>query len=318
MQPDVAIVIVSFHSLEDIVRCLAALEKSSWRHFRVVICENGGETAYRKLQARLPTQMKDGQPVELLKAPDNLGYGGGINFSLDHTAPADLYWILNPDTEPAPQALEAMLARLNLGDCTAIGHDLVLADGCLASSGGQWRPWTARAISLNKGKPPGPQADTQALENCINYIIGASMLITRGFYERVGKMREDYFLYCEEVEWCLRAIRKGEKLGYAPGAVVLHAQGTATGGGGALRTRSKTAIYLSERNRILLTRDVFPGHLVFAAPLSLLHLLIKYGKAGAWRQSGYAISGWLAGLRDERGKPQWLENGVTDSHDRPT
>jgi GT2 family glycosyltransferase len=155
------------------------------------------------------------------------------------------------------------------------------------------------------------------LETRINYIVGASMLITRDFHQRTGKMREDYFLYCEEVEWCLRAIRQGERLGYAPDAVVLHAQGTATGGGGALKTRSRAAIYLSERNRILLTRDVFPGHLAITAPLSLLHLLIKYGKAGAWRQAGYAISGWLAGLRNERGKPHWLENGVTNPNDRP-
>ena len=313
----VAIVIISFHSLGDIVRCLTALEKSTWHHFRIVICENGGEDAYRMLQAGLPAQLKAGQTVEILRAPDNLGYAGGINFSIDHTAPAELYWILNPDTEPQPQALEAMLARLRQGDCTAVGHDLVLDDGRLASSGGRWRQWTARAISINKGKFRRPQANMRALENSINYIIGASMLITREFYQRTGKMREDYFLYCEEVEWCLRAIRLGERLGYAPDAVVLHAQGTATGGGGELKTRSKTAIYLSERNRILLTRDVFPGHLAITALLSLLHLLIKYGKAGAWRQSGYAISGWLAGLRDERGKPHWLENRVTNSHDRP-
>jgi hypothetical protein len=84
-----------------------------------------------------------------------------------------------------------------------------------------------------------------------------------------------------------------------------------------LNTRSKTAIYLSERNRILLTRDVFPSHLAITALLSLPHLLIKYGKAGAWRQAGYAVSGWLAGLRNERGKPHWLENSVTKPHDRP-
>ena len=84
---------------------------------------------------------------------------------------------------------------------------------------------------------------------------------------------------------------KGERLGYAPDAVVLHAQGTATGGGGALKTRSKTAIYLSERNRILLTRDVFPGHLAIAAPLSLLHLADKI------RQGGRLAAGRIRDLR---------------------
>ena len=180
----VAIVIISFHSLGDIARCLAALEKSTWGHFRIVICENGGEDAYRKLRAGLPSQLKDGQVVEILRAPDNLGYAGGINFSIDHTAPAEFYWILNPDTEPQPGALEAMLTRLRRGDCAAVGNDLVLDDGRLASSGGQWRRWTARAISINKGKFRQPQADTRTLESRINYIIGASMLITRDFHQR--------------------------------------------------------------------------------------------------------------------------------------
>jgi len=39
----------------------------------------------------------------------------------------------------------------------------------------------------------------------MNYILGASMLIDGTFLSRAGHMRDDYFLYCEEVEWCLRA-----------------------------------------------------------------------------------------------------------------
>jgi hypothetical protein len=90
----------------------------------------------------------------------------------------------------------------------------------------------------------------------------------------------------------------------------MHAQGTSTGGGGGLRTRSKVSVYLAERSRILLTRDLYPGRLPVTAILMLLHVLIRYGKAHAWRQMSYAISGWLAGLRNERGKPVWLEKAL--------
>jgi N-acetylglucosaminyl-diphospho-decaprenol L-rhamnosyltransferase len=303
----VVIVIVSFHSLSDITRCLAALERSTWHAFRVVICENGGQDAHRKLQESLPQQLKSGQPIELLLASGNLGYAGGINFAIDRTAPADAYWILNPDTQPESGALHAMMARLCRGDCSAVGHDLVSSDGQLGSRGGKWLKWSARAISLDKGRPRRPIGDIGKLESQINYISGASLLVTRGFSQRIGKMREDYFLYCEEVEWCLRAVRHGEKLGYAEDAVVQHAQGTATGAGGGLQTQSKLAVYLMERNRILLTRDLYPALLPVAVPLSLLHIAIKYAKAGAWRQGSYAISGWLAGLSNERGKPGWLQ-----------
>lgn len=305
-QTDIAVVIVSFHSLPDIVRCLAALEQSTWGRFRVVICENGGEDAFRTLRASLPAQLKSGQRIELLSAPGNPGYAGGINLAIERTAPADAYWILNPDTQPDPAALEAMVARLDQGDCSAVGHDILSSDGRLGSRGGLWLKWSARAISLDKGKAWQPIADVRALENRINYITGASLLVSRGFWQRVGKMREDYFLYCEEVEWCLRAIRLGEKLGYAPGAFVRHAQGTATGSGGSLRTQSKLAVYLMERNRILLTRDLYPGLMPVAVLLSLLHIAIKYTKAAAWRQGCYALSGWFAGLANKRNKPDWL------------
>lgn len=303
---DIAVVIVSFHSLPDIIRCLAALEKSTWGRFRVVICENGGEGAFQTLRAGLPPRLGSGQPIELLSAPDNPGYAGGINLAIEHTAPADAYWILNPDTQPDANALEALLARLNQGGCSAVGHDLLSGDGRLASRGGRWLKWSARAISLDKGKVWQPIPDVHALEHRINYITGASLLVTRNFCRRVGKMREDYFLYCEEVEWCLRAIRLGEKLGYAPDAFVRHAQGTATGSGGSLRTQSKLAVYLMERNRILLTHDLYPGLMPVTVPLSLLHIAIKYTKAAAWRQGCYALSGWLAGLGNKRNKPDWL------------
>ena len=303
---DVAVIIVSYRSLADITGCLAALEQSTWARFRVVICENGGEAAFDKLRAALPARLTGGQPVELLSAPGNPGYAGGINLAIERTAPAEAYWILNPDTHPDPGALAALLARLDQGGCSAVGHDLLSGDGRLASRGGLWRKWSARAISLDKGKPWQPITDVGALENRINYITGASLLVTRGFCQRVGKMRDDYFLYCEEVEWCLRAIGQGEKLGYAPGAFVRHAQGTATGSGGTLRTQSKLAVYLMERNRILLTRDLYPALMPVAVPLSLLHIAIKYAKAAAWRQGWYALSGWLAGLANERNKPGWL------------
>jgi len=300
----VTIIIVSYRSSADVGRCLAALEASTWTDFDVVICENGGPEAFKQLEA-LPSALKGGQAVRKVLAPGNLGFAGGINFGL-HAAPgADAYWILNPDTLPEPTTLEAMVRRLRQGDCAAVGHDLVNADGRLASVGGQWKPWSARGVSIDRGKQRSKQ-DRLSVEARMNYIIGASMLVSRQFLDQIGEMREDYFLYCEEVEWCLRAARAGLKLGYAEDALVLHVQGTSTGGGGSLKTQSKIAVYFCERNRILLTRDLYPSRLPATLLLSLTHLLVRYGKARAWRQLGFAISGWLAGLRDERGVPAWF------------
>lgn len=306
----VTIVIVSYRSLADLRSCLAALGRSTFADFDVVICENGGQEAFAGLTT-LPAVLPDGQPVRRFLAPGNLGYAGGVNFGIAQAPGSDAYWVLNPDTEPQPEALEALVARLRQGDCSAVGHDLLQSNGLLGSTGGHWESWTARAVSLGRGRPRAPLPDRRRVEAKVNYLNGASMLVSRAFIQRVGLMREDYFLYCEEVEWCLRALRAGERLGYAEDAVAVHVQGTTTGAGGAARTRSRTAVYLSERNRILLTRDLYPRRLPVVAALSLAHMVVRYAKARAWRQIGFGLSGWLAGLRDERGIPAWFEAGGT-------
>jgi GT2 family glycosyltransferase len=302
----VAILIVSFRGVQDVVDCLAALDRSEHRDFSVFICENGGAEAYAALQDAIPGKLSGGQSVHLSLSAGNLGFAGGVNACLDVAGPADAYWILNPDTQPDPGALASMVARLQEGDCDMVGHDIVLPSGLLASRSGRWSKRTARAISIDHGRPRAPGLARGEVEAAMNYVIGASMLVSGDFFERFGRMREDYFLYCEEAEWCLRAKAQGARLGYDQTAVVLHAHGTSTGGGGDLRSRSRIAVYLIERNRVLLTRDCFPALVPTASMFALLHLMLRCARASAWRQLAYGVSGWAAGLRDERGRPAWF------------
>ena len=205
----VAICIVGFRNADDILGCLEALSSSTHADFEVVICENGGATAHGRLLERLPPALPGGQAVRALLAPSNLGYAGGVNVCIEASRQADAWWVLNPDTLPSPSALAALVARLEIGDCEAVGDTIYLPDGRVQSHGGRWRPWLARAVSIGHGTRHGRGVDPAAVEARQNYLNGASMLVGRRFVEAAGLMREDYFLYCEEVEWCLRARAKG-------------------------------------------------------------------------------------------------------------
>jgi len=280
----VAICIVGFRNPADIAACLDALSRSTHADFEVVICENGGTEAAQALVQQLPEALAGGQPVRIITAPGNLGYAGGVNVCLRAAPDAEAWWVLNPDTRPEPGALEALVARLERGDCAAAGSTIYFADGKVQGRGGQLRPWLARAVGLDHGRalaePPSPD-----LESRLWYLSGASMLVGRGFVEGVGEMREDYFLYGEEVEWCLRARAAGLKLGLAPTSNVLHQQGTTTGSVQDMRQRSKTAVYLDERNKMLLIRDHFPWRLPIVAVAALIMLGLRFGKRRAWRRN---------------------------------
>ena len=223
----VAVTIVGFRNSKDVRRCLRALEASTHGSFEVVICENGGPAAFAELCETLPRALSGGQPVKVVLAPQNLGYGGGVNVCMAHSEAADAWWILNPDTSPEPNAMAALVSRLAVGDCDLAGGIIHFPDGRVASYCGHWDSLVGMADvdrlgqrhlrgSRCRGRRSASQPTSAAL----------SMLASRRFRQTTEPFREDYFLYCEEVEWCLRGRSRGMRLSaFTPEARVLHLQG---------------------------------------------------------------------------------------------
>jgi GT2 family glycosyltransferase len=301
-----AVPIVSFRNPQDIMRCLAALELSTYSDFEIIICENGGDDDFAELVRRLPANLVAGQQIRAISRPDNPGYAVSFNACINASPSADAWWALNPDTQPSAGAMAAMVERLRAGDCHAVGCTIRLNDGRVQSHGGRWHKWTGRAVSLGWGSLSKESPRQDEIERRQNYLNGASMLISRQFLETTGLMDEEYFLYCEEVDWFLRGLRHGMKLAFAPNAEVIHDHGTATGGGQDLRQRSRLSTHLAERNRLLLTRKCFPMYLPTVILSAILLAFYHYALRGAWQQFWYGIAGLWAGVRGERGKPAWM------------
>ena len=313
----IVVAIVAYRNPDDLVRCLAALAASTHADFEIVICENGGDAALATLLSTMPNALPGGQPVRIFGDGQNLGFGGGVNRCLQQSPTADAWWVLNPDTEPRPDCLAALIARLDAGDCDAVGGVLHQPDGSIGCYGGLWRPWLARSVALGQGAAASKPIDTAEIERRQNYLSGASMLLTPRFLTDAGPIREDYFLYGEDVEWCLRGIAKGLRLGFCREAVVVHHQGSTTGSGHSVRQRPRIPVYLDARNQILLTRDRFPGLIPVVAVTALLLLAAQYLRRGAWRQFRHAVAGWSAGLAGERGRPAWIANLAPETALKP-
>jgi GT2 family glycosyltransferase len=323
----IAIVIVGFRCGADIAACVRQLSASTHPAFDIHVIENGGQSSFADLrtqfaplssevpadaraappprtQEKLVLRLPGDQRLVLYRAVGNLGYAGGINTVL--TALADdpswsAVWILNPDTEPEPGALAALLRRLDEGDYGIVGSRLVLkSQGFVQMYAGRWRPWLARGFNIGRGRPVEEIPDVDAIEREMDYVCGASMLVRRSYIEAVGPMQEDYFLYAEEVDWCLR--RGSYRLGYAHDSIVVHEQGATIGTHADRRLRSGFSIFLDERSKLLLTRRFYPRIYPLVA-IAALMLTFQYLKARAYANFGHAISGWWAGLRGETGFP---------------
>ena len=122
--------------------------------------------------------------------------------------------------------------------------------------GGRWRPLIGRGFNIGMGADQDAAADVADIERSMTYVSGASLYATRAYCDAVGFMQEDYFLYAEDVDWCLRGV--GRLLGYAHDALVYHKHGSTIGSNSNRKLRSRLSVYLDERNKLLLTRRYIP------------------------------------------------------------
>jgi GT2 family glycosyltransferase len=114
--------------------------------------------------------------------------------------------------------------------------------------------------------------DGYNVEKKLDYVLGASMLVSSKFLSVIGLMNETYFLYYEEIDWATRAIGKFT-LAYAPMSVVYHKEGASIGsklsGSHKLRYRSE---YFLVKSRIKFTRNYFK----YAIPTIYIGLFVIF------------------------------------------
>ena len=124
-------------------------------------------------------------------------------------------------------------------------------------------------------------------------------------------MDERYFLYFEDLDWGMRAQRAGG-VGYANGSIVRHAGGTTIGSASRRAARSKLAVDPDFSKPADFRRDAtIPSFwLGWTAIMVLPRRRLNSSAVGSWRNFRAALSGIMAGLVGETGRPdhvfEWL------------
>lgn len=318
--PFVLISLVSTNDAQHLINCLPCLARGAYQNFAIYINENGGNPGFEKTRAALAaseqltpgpveansaefTLQPGGQRVHLANAGGNLGYAGGTNAALRQQVITDwdAVWVLNPDTFPEERALAALVERQREGHYGIVGSRLIFtASGLVQTWGGlTWNIWFGRGNYFGYLRKPDEVPDIGAIEQRMDFVCGASMYVTREYCNEIGGMDEDFFVYCEELDWCLR--RGAYKLGYAHESVVHHVHGGTAGASRIRKQRSRFSIYFSERNKVLLMRKHLGRAAPIAAMLSLLTIGEQLVRTRSLEQFTTGMRGWWAGLMGETG-----------------
>jgi GT2 family glycosyltransferase len=234
---------------------------------------------YDKREAESGGDGKSDPSLVLIRTGANLGFAGGNNVGLRYVMArndAAFVWLLNNDTIIQSDSLIQMVERFRgnpqIGICGSAvryyHHPLVTQ--CLG--GCTYNKWFGIANNVGHMQPISESVNGDIVEKKMDYVLGASMLVSLKFLSEVGLMNESYFLYYEEIDWATRA-RGKFTLAFAPMSVVYHKEGASIG---SKSSASQKLRYRSEffliKSRIKFTAN----HFVYAVPTVYIGFLVIF------------------------------------------
>ena len=200
----------------------------------------------------------------LINNAANLGFAGGNNVGIRYALDRDDFshvWLLNNDVVIKSDALSCLVRRMNekknAGMCGSTIPYYFAPDTVWTLGGGIYNKWLSRSHSIGNMEPLRDAASRFDVEGTMDYLAGASMLVSRAFLHEVGLMNEEYFLYFEEPDWALRG--KGKfSLAYAPESIVYHKVGASAKLIDESGISNRSSKFHAMKSHLLFTRNYFP------------------------------------------------------------
>lgn len=318
----VGVVVVTYNASEIILDCLESLLASKGVDLRILVVDNAssdqtveiihrwalgeihwsGEHKPFTPVAHGPIGLIDGPPmpglreIGLVRSAANLGFAGGVNLGLKALLPCpeiDQFWILNPDCMAENEtAVRLEEFALSTGRFGVIGGRIYYSSPPLMiqSDGGRINLWTGTCVPFNMTRIG--RAVPAPANMALDYISGTHMFVSRTFIDRAGLMPEDYFLYYEEMDWCMR--RGDLPLLLCVTAAVHHDGGHSIGSATINQGPSPMSSYFMGRSRMRFVRRYRPAALpitfVYSAAKACRYIL--RGQYGA----GFALLRGIMGM----------------------
>lgn len=234
-----SIITINFNHKHFPKLCVEALEASKTRHgFEIIFVDNVSRDPISK--GFLEKAAGAGR-IKLIKTSHNLGYAGGNNLGAAN-ASGEYLLFLNPDTAVFPDAIEKMIDYMDQRrDIGILGPKLIYADGLVQDSCRRYprlidliaKRTPLRRLSWFRKRVAGYVMGDfgHSVLREVDWVTGASMLISKKVFEKVGGFDERYFLFMEDLDLCRNVREKGLHVVYYPEAQINHYHQRLSGGG---------------------------------------------------------------------------------------
>ncbi len=206
--PEVVFVIIGFHPDQEVLLSLLIAFSS----YPIVVVNNGkvGQINMRG--------------VTVVGGEKNLGFAGGANLGMKVAFGKGARWVVicNQDLVATKKRIDEFVIKLQSAPIGIAGPFAGGSD-------------STRMTTII----PSEKAD---------YITGSCIAIHKNVYKKVGNFYEPYFLYYEEMDYCVRAKREGFAITHLPVDGIMHEESKSLG------NNTLAHQYYLSRNHLLLVQ----------------------------------------------------------------
>jgi GT2 family glycosyltransferase len=262
-------VTVNWNRPDDTIECARSILTGGYDDIGLVVVDNGSvDDSVEKMRQALPS-------ATLITNPTNEGYVKGVNkgirMALD--AGATHVLVINNDAIGKDhfimQLKEAMDRHPEAG--LVAPKILYYNSNRIWFSGGTFNNW------LGYSKHTGMDLinDGKGEESEQDYITGCSILVKADLFRTIGLFDEQYNIYGEDIDFCIRAQDRGFGSWYIPNTIVYHKVSLSTGIGGSNIMTPFRSYYYS-RNMLLLVNKRKRGVSRVSCAMGQTFILVPY------------------------------------------
>lgn len=249
---------------------------NNYLQFEIIVVDNGS------LINPIPEWEVKYPSIQFIRSEINLGFAAGNNLGIAK-GKGDYFFLVNNDTEFTPGLIQSLVDTLEANPKTAMVSPKIryFQDKSILQYAGysEMNYYTARNNCIGQFEKDLGQYDTGSQITGFGH--GAAMMVTKMAIESVGLMRENYFLYFEELDWAARMKKQGFDIRINLHALIYHKESISVGANSALKA------YFMNRNRILFIRQnativqlvFFYFHFVFLVMPRNIFTYLKNGNA---------------------------------------
>jgi GT2 family glycosyltransferase len=297
-QKKLAIVIINWNSFDLTSDTLVSLTSTSYKNYDIIVVDNfSTDNSAAQLEKDFPS-------IILLKSDENKGFTGGNNLGFDYAINEGYEYVmmLNNDVAVEPDFLEPLVVKLDMDE--KIGgvqpliyfyHDREL----IWNAGSRYNTIFGIPYILGYYRKDKGQLQRKK-QKSIDWITGCAFMIRTEVLKKVGVLKQDFFIYYEDVDLSFRIKEAGYALAYEASSVVYHKTGMSHKSKEKLKEGylNPKVHYLNARNRLFVLKEYTQK---IAIPTVILYQIIYFFGISFYfifRRRWQKLKAWNNGIKD--------------------